>query len=429
MLKGTALSVCLMACAAASGGKLSVRSTSLLRRTRVFAAADDGDAKLPAAVALPPGRPADIARIGVLLTVPIAWGTYAPAVKIAYAVASNPAIPGILLSAGQYVVATLTLSLVASLARPKAGAPLRSDAEGDDRPKGKRSKWLAAFELASYLFFANWLQIQGLTRVPADRAAFLVQTSTLVVPLLDAARRGGLGRLPARTWAASFLAFAGVVTMTGGAASLASFFSASSPPAALALPANGDAFILGAALIYSWHVIRLSALAPDVEPLQLAPRKAASELLLASASLALLLAIPSLPAGGDLRAFGAELAALSAHDLALLGGAAAWMGAVTTGYTMWAQSYGQSGSVSAPVASLIYSSQPLWSAAFAYLLLGESMGRNEAAGGALIVCALLLGALAPAGRPSDEAVLAGIRGVEEGEQTSGGRSGGTDRRP
>ncbi|KAJ1628873.1 hypothetical protein T492DRAFT_908087 [Pavlovales sp. CCMP2436] len=337
---------------------------------------------------------ADFARVGVLLTVPIAWGTYAPAVKIAYAAASEPAVPGLLLSAGQYLVAVLTLSAASALVgRPQPVVPVKSEHERDARVPLDRGTWLAGLELGSYLFVANLLQISGLVRLPTDRAAFLVQTTTLLVPLIDAAQRGGLNRLPARTWAACLLAFSGVVTMSG--VSISGILAQLSGGAGV-LPPTGDVLILGSALFYSMHVIRLSALAPGLDALQLAPRKAACELLLAAATLfTLTVLLPGLPLTLEIRAFAAEVLQLDGRALALLAGAAVWMGAVTTGYTMWAQSYGQGGKVSAPAASLIYTSQPLWSAAFAYALLGETLLPSEAAGGALVIGGVLLGATAP----------------------------------
>jgi drug/metabolite transporter (DMT)-like permease len=337
----------------------------------------------------------DLVRMGVLLSVPLAWGTYAPAVKIAYAAATEPAVPGLLLSAGQYLVAFLTLSLASAVSGGRAGAG-RQDAEPKAPPASERATWLAAFELGLYLFVANFLQISGLALVPTDRAGFLVQTTTLMVPLIDATLKGGLGRLPMRTWAACLLAFSGVVYMSGGAAALSAIGAGGLQDGwllRLPYPGKGDCLILGSAVIYSVHVIRLSALAPRLEPLRLAPRKAASELALATVAIStLLLLLPNLPLSRQLFAFFAELQRLDGHALALLAGAAAWMGAVTTGYTIWAQTFGQGGGISAPVASIVYSSQPLWSALFAYLLLGESLAPQEAAGGTLVVAALLLGA-------------------------------------
>ena len=71
-------------------------------------------------------------------------------------------------------------------------------------------------------------------------------------------------------------------------------------------------------------------------------------------------------------------------------GAAAWCGAVTCAYTIWAQSFGQGSGISATNANLIYTTQPLWSAAFAWLLLSEVPTYNEAAGGIAIASALFL---------------------------------------
>ena len=61
---------------------------------------------------------------------------------------------------------------------------------------------------------------------------------------------------------------------------------------------------------------------------------------------------------------------------------------MTVAYTIWAQSYGQSGGISATNANLVYTTQPLWSAAFAWLLLGELLTPSEAAGGLVIGAAL-----------------------------------------
>jgi len=66
-----------------------------------------------------------------------------------------------------------------------------------------------------------------------------------------------------------------------------------------------------------------------------------------------------------------------------------WVGAITVAYTIYAQSYGQS-RVPAITANLIYSSQPIFTAIVAYLLLGESLGSNGYIGGILIGAAVLI---------------------------------------
>ena len=92
---------CLVAPARAieAGSVRPVRSVALPRGRLLACSTNGADAaRGPKAELAPPrvaAEPAvDVARLGVLLTVPVAWGTYAPAVKIAYGVASDPPIPG-----------------------------------------------------------------------------------------------------------------------------------------------------------------------------------------------------------------------------------------------------------------------------------------------------------------------------------------------
>ena len=61
-------------------------------------------------------KKSQLTAILILLTVPAAWGTYAPAVKYIYDVApsdsNQPSMPGLVFSAGYYCVAALTLGLL-----------------------------------------------------------------------------------------------------------------------------------------------------------------------------------------------------------------------------------------------------------------------------------------------------------------------------
>ena len=62
---------------------------------------------------------------------------------------------------------------------------------------------------------------------------------------------------------------------------------------------------------------------------------------------------------------------------------------VTVAYTIYAQSYGQS-RVRPATANLIYTTQPICTAIFAWFLLGESLGPAGYIGGSLIGFAVLL---------------------------------------
>ena len=67
---------------------------------------------------------------------------------------------------------------------------------------------------------------------------------------------------------------------------------------------------------------------------------------------------------------------------------------VPSAFTTWAQSYGQA-AVSPSAANVLYSSQPLWNALLAVMLLGESITPTEYLGGGCIVVAALLAAKSP----------------------------------
>jgi hypothetical protein len=162
-------------------------------------------------------------------------------------------------------------------------------------------------ELGSYLFVANCLQVVGLETVESDRAGFLVQFTTVLVPFAEALFAGSLLTVPLRTWFSCVLAFLGLFVMgLDGKAELAS-----DPISALVFAfssfTRGDTLILGAAVLYTLHVVRLGTYAKETTPLKLAASKATVETIL---SVLLVLGLGSLaPLAGQqsgLLGFGAE---------------------------------------------------------------------------------------------------------------------------
>ena len=186
----------------------------------------------------------------------------------------------------------------------------------------------------------------------------------------------------------------------------------------------GDCLIQGAAFVYSLHVVRLGRWANETEPLQLVAYKATTELML---SLILIAVLVQFAADTSISsAIGDSATAVTAANSNLLidffrdsgveivtffdtlwerirsqslpvgviqkaVGATLWTGLVSTAYTTYAQSYGQR-RVQPADANLIYSLQPIFTALFAYALLGETMGPFGFGGGALIGGAVYLAA-------------------------------------
>ena len=352
----------------------------------------------------------------VLLSVPLAWGTYTPVVKYLYEI--KPAVPGFVFSAAYYGVASLVLNLL-RLAQeeqePPNVAQLEETADGGQTSSSVSTLVLGGVELGSYLFLGNALQIIGLRTVPSDRAGFLVQLTTVMVPLVEAlVVRGNLFAVSVKTWIACLLAFGGVTVMgLDGNTATNDAMQSLSIPSLLSSFSQGDLFILGAALVYTMHVVRLGKYARETTPLDLAASKATVEFIL-SASLVGILTMMSMSGGnmvvdgidsgnsGDLLRYaqgvGQEIvtffslwndgiASVPPSTLLPAIGAVLWTGLVTCAYTIYAQSFGQK-RVRPTEANLIYTVQPLFTALFAYVLLGETLGPAGTAGGALIAGAV-----------------------------------------
>ena len=356
----------------------------------------------PRAAAAAPAAP--LAPLVVLSLVPLAWGTYGPAIKSLYSLEAPP--PELLFNWMNYVVSAATL-VVVSLVRAQVGTPsnpsvsLAGDdssstgasgasggADGSDVSDSPRSAMLAGAELGGYLFLGSTMQIFGLRYTSAGRAAFLVQLTTVIVPLLDALLV--TKQLPRpRVLGACLLAFSGVLLLTagGGGGEGEGAAAVAALAGGLGGPSLGDGLVGAAALIYSMHVVRLSYHAPRLNPLRLARAKEVSRLGYASATLAVGVALASQQAD----ALGAFVASfVDAPDAARLAlGIVLWNGVVTTAFPTWAQSFGQA-RVSAGTAQVLYSLQPLWSSLFGFLLLGETIGAAGGAGAALILAAVLL---------------------------------------
>jgi hypothetical protein len=141
-------------------------------------------------------------RLGGLLslaTVPVVWGTYAPAVRLMY----EGGVPGLVFSASYHAVSALASAIALRLASTSPAGP-RADGEGtgatakatgaeEDPEQDRRGETNAAdggpgpmavafrggLELGAYTFAASSMQVVGLETVPSDRAGFLIQRTFL----------------------------------------------------------------------------------------------------------------------------------------------------------------------------------------------------------------------------------------------------------
>ena len=196
---------------------------------------------------------------------------------------------------------------------------------------------------------AQILQTVGLAHTEASRSGFITGTYVVLTPVL-----GGIllrERLPRSTWLAVIMAAAGLATL-----SLKGFGVG-----------FGETLTLLAAIVYALHIIGLgryssAATAAGLSTLQM--------VVIAAVSLA-----AAAPGGVELPAGGHAWA--SVLYMALIAGAVA----------LWAQTWSQS-HLTATRAAIVMTLEPVFAAAFAVALGGESLTLRIILGGAMVLAAM-----------------------------------------
>lgn len=318
---------------------------------------------------------------GLLLGgVPALWGSYAVASKILFDM--DPGVPLSIVNLGCFFTAMLTI-VGASIKRSK-GKP---EAEPESAPVSNPLSVLNAdwanlrvgLELGFYLYLGNWLNLQSLERTSASRCAFLVQLTTVIVPLAD----GALGGNPSRKiYSASALALFGSVLL-----SLSDNVQASTTqltPDHLTNALNiGDTLAVLSALVFSLHVIRLEQLSKRV--------KSAVNLVRDKTMIQLVFSIACMVwtfGSSDVQRFVAAVPTMSLRTLSEVSLLIVWLGSATSALATWAQVAGQK-RVGPSRAAVVYASQPVWATSLAVASGIDHPTQNEIVGGFLIVLAAI----------------------------------------
>jgi drug/metabolite transporter (DMT)-like permease len=219
--------------------------------------------------------------------------------------------------------------------------------------------------LASVLMFASFVtQILGLRFISANRSAFLVSLNVVIVPMLAPI----FGRrIPFIVFGAALMAAAGTWLMSGEGASLG----------------VGDLYALGSATSFALYIILLEKIAPRHAPY---PLFAAQMMLLT-----LYAAVWAIPDYGSAQAW----AAIREHWLIIL-----YLGIGATGATVLLQTIAQR-VVPAFEAALVYALEPVFATVFAWLTLGERLGRGGVIGAVLILAATIIVQFRPSNAQDD----------------------------
>ena len=203
---------------------------------------------------------------------------------------------------------------------------------------------------------AQLLQTFGLAQTAASVSGFLTGLYVVLTPLLSALILRT--RIPPAVWAASVLATAGL-----GVLSLQGFAIG-----------YGELLTVASAVVYALHIVALGRMSE--------PGTAWALSAVQMATIAVVCGVAAVPGGIQLPASGTDWAIVI--YLALIAGA------LTMLLQTWAQAR-----VEAARAAVIMAMEPVWAAAFAVALGGESVTGRMIIGGGAILAAMYLVELAP----------------------------------
>ncbi|CAG9467883.1 unnamed protein product [Pedinophyceae sp. YPF-701] len=241
----------------------------------------------------------------------------------------------------------------------------------------------AAFELGLWLFIGYTAQAVGLAETDASRGAFTGTFTVLTVPILV----GLSGRkIAGSTWAAAAAAIFGVSLLVGDPTS--------------APPNSGDIWCVVSAVLFGVHKFRTESITARFED-TLALMAVQLAVLAGASTVA---CVPEI--AGLLTAPEGAVEAVTSAAAQVPWWQIAYMGLATTALTLWIEMESLK-EVSAPLAALIYTAEPLWGAMFAWVLLDERWGAAGWVGAAIIVgssaAAQLKGDTSKAPRPEKAA--------------------------
>ena len=280
--------------------------------------------------------------------------------------------PPLLVSAVASITALSSLLIGGPLL---SSVPTPSTLEADATDAIDAVSLRAGAELGLWKCVGTSLNLYGLSLTSADHGAFLIQLTTLIVPVVQGVQ--GVP-IPRRIWIAVVVALGGLLVFTtdpSGAADGASSLT-------------GDLCCVAAAVCYALYDLRLFVWGKRVTPLRLIQNKVAAQALVAL---------------GTLLVFGSREAAAffsgaTPDELQTVVPLVLWSGIVVNGVAPFLQVGGQQ-AVGPARAQVIYASGPLWAALISLVTLGETVGAQGVAGGGAFLVAVLLAASTPAPDP------------------------------
>lgn len=244
----------------------------------------------------------------------------------------------------------------------------------------------AGLELGTWAAMAYGSQALGLLTCDAGRVAFLSALTVVVVPLIAGMWGRPIGR---RVWAAVAVAVAGLALLEGSGS---------------AAPGIGDAWTLMSATLFGVHILRTEHHSVHLQGEGSNVEAVGVQMLVLTAVFGAV-ALGAHPAEAlDLAAAGPD--AWGPTLAALPWGLMLYTGVLATAGTLWLEVESLK-HVPAEDAALVYTAEPVWGAALAWVLLGERWGAQAFVGAALIVASSVASQLRASTPPTTAATDAG----------------------
>ena len=303
------------------------------------------------------------------------FASNSPAIHAAFTSAPASAPPVLLLNAAVSCMALTGLLFGGNLL--SSSTPLPSTLEEFASTEFDATSLRAGCELGAYKMLGTTANLYGLALTSASHGAFLIQLTTLIVPLVQGLR--GVP-IPRAIWAAIGLATGGVFLFT-------------QDPDSAGASLQGDGLCALAACFYATYDLRLFHWGRLVTPLPLITTKIFVQ---AALSVLLLLLLGATEATAYL-----SDALASPGGLRLVVLLTLWCGVAVNAVAPFLQVGGQQ-AIGPARAQVLYASQPLWASMLSLVLLHETVGPEGVAGGALFLVAAFLAATAPAPDPDCE---------------------------
>jgi drug/metabolite transporter (DMT)-like permease len=307
----------------------------------------------------------------------IVFSSNSPALHTAFKSVETPP-PALLVNAAVSCIALTGIALGGPLLDTVMPTPSSLERNQGKAEDPTNLQIMAGAELGLWKGLGMTANVFGLSLTTANHAAFLIQLTTLIVPVIQSFMGYEMSK---KIWLSVILALSGVFLFTQ---------ETTAAGAASNLPL-GDALCLVAAIFYAGYDIRCFEWGKKVPARPLITNKIAAQAFL---SLLLLAGAGLDQASEFFTSMSSTFATTFANDpssLFLLGGVLLWSGLTVNSLAPFVQVSAQQ-AIGPTKAQTIYASQPMWAAFLSFFLLGETVGLQGLVGGGAFLAALFLAA-------------------------------------